>query len=62
MTREDIKVIFGNISELAVFSDNFSERIEEALGSVLGGSGGEDHVGKLFLEVVSSASHGFISA
>lgn len=52
MTREDTKIIFGNISELALFSDVLGERLEEALGSVLDGGTGEDHVGSLFLEIV----------
>lgn len=53
MTREDIRIIFNNVAELAVFSDKFTEQIEEALGSVLEGGSGEDHVGALFLESVS---------
>ena len=56
MTKEDVKVFFGNIAELPLFSDNLSERMEEALGSVLEGGEGEDHVGRLFLDVVSIAS------
>lgn len=52
MTREDTKIIFGNVAELAVFSDTLSDRLEEALASVLEGGQGEDFVGKLFLEVV----------
>lgn len=60
MTREDIKIIFGNITELAVFSDELCMRIETALGSVLEGGTGEDCIGALFLNIVrrpSSASH-----
>ena len=53
MTREDTKVIFGNIAELAVFSDAFTERLEEALGAVLEEGQRQDHVGELFLEIVS---------
>lgn len=52
MTREDARIIFSNISELAIFSDTFGDRLEEALGSVLTGGVGEDHVGALFLELV----------
>jgi hypothetical protein len=52
MTREDTKIIFGNIAELAMFSDMFVERLEEALGSVLDGGTGDDNVGSLFLEIV----------
>lgn len=54
MTREDAKIIFNNVTEIAVFSDRFTSRLEEALGDVLDGGHGEDHVGALFLEVVSS--------
>ena len=52
MTKEDAKIIFHNIVDLAPFSDLFSERLEEALGSVLEGGAGEDWVGALFLEMV----------
>ncbi|KAI0941508.1 hypothetical protein AcW1_003383 [Taiwanofungus camphoratus] len=52
MTREDTRIIFNNIAELAVFSDTFTEQLEEALGSVLEGGTGEDHVGALFLEMI----------
>ena len=58
MTREDIRIIFNNVADLAMFSDSFTEQIEEALGSVLEGGSGEDHVGALFLETVCPcASH-----
>jgi dynamin-binding protein len=53
MSPEDIKVIFSNISELAVFSDTFCEQIEGALGSIIDGGQGDDRIGALFLEVVS---------
>jgi hypothetical protein len=52
MTREDTKIIFSNIAELALFSDMFVERLEQALGSVLDGGVGDDFVGALFLEIV----------
>ncbi|EMD32966.1 hypothetical protein CERSUDRAFT_57638 [Gelatoporia subvermispora B] len=52
MTREDVRIIFNNVAELAVFADGFSEKLEEALGGVLEGGSGEDHVGTLFLEVI----------
>ena len=52
MTKEDAKIIFNNVADLALFSDFFSERLEEALGSVLEGGTGEDSVGALFLEMV----------
>lgn len=53
MTKDDVRIIFGNIKELATFSDMFCERLQEALGDVLKGGTGEDQVGALFLEVVS---------
>ncbi|KIM76643.1 hypothetical protein PILCRDRAFT_77630 [Piloderma croceum F 1598] len=52
MTREDTKIIFSNVAELALFSDLFVERLEEALGSVLDGGIGDDHVGALFVEII----------
>ncbi|KZT72348.1 hypothetical protein DAEQUDRAFT_31980 [Daedalea quercina L-15889] len=52
MTRDDIRIIFNNVADLAVFSDSFTEQIEEALGSVLEGGSGEDRVGALFLETI----------
>ena len=57
MTREDTRIIFGNTAELAVFSDMFTERLEEALGNVLEEGHREDHVGELFLQVVRSFDH-----
>ncbi|TFK66039.1 hypothetical protein BDN72DRAFT_163537 [Pluteus cervinus] len=52
MTMEDTKVIFSNILEIAIFSDNFSVQIEEALGTLIDGGKGEDRVGALFLKVI----------
>ncbi|EJD08317.1 uncharacterized protein FOMMEDRAFT_144281 [Fomitiporia mediterranea MF3/22] len=52
MTKDDVRTIFGNITELAVFSDMFSERLQEALGDVLEDGKGEDWVGALFLEII----------
>ena len=52
MTVEDARIIFSNIGELATFSDMFSERLEKALGNILGGGIGEAYVGALFLEMV----------
>lgn len=53
MTRDDTRIIFSNIAELAIFADTLVERLEDALGSVLDGGTGDDHVGALFLELVS---------
>jgi len=52
MTKEDVKIIFNNVADLALFSDFFTERLEDALGSVLEGGAGQDYVGALFLEMV----------
>ena len=52
MTREDVRIIFGNISDLAEFADDFTTRLELALGSVLPDGEGEDAVGALFMETV----------
>ena len=52
MTKEDVKIIFNNVADLALFSDHFAERLEDALGSVLEGGIGQDCVGALFLEMV----------
>lgn len=53
MTRDDVRIIFGNIGDLAMFSDHFVDRLEEALGGALDGGSSEDRVGALFLEIVS---------
>ncbi|CAL1711626.1 unnamed protein product [Somion occarium] len=52
MTQDDVRIIFNNVAELAEFSGAFSERLEEALGNVLEGGNGDDHVGALFLEMI----------
>ena len=52
MTKEDVKIIFNNVVDLALFSDFFSEGLEEALGFVLEGGVGRDSVGSVFLEMV----------
>ncbi|KAG9312331.1 hypothetical protein JVU11DRAFT_7647 [Chiua virens] len=54
MTRDDVRIIFSNIGDLARFSDQFVDRLEEALGGALDGGNGEDRVGALFLEIISS--------
>ena len=56
MTREDTRIIFGNISDLAEFADDFVARLEIALGSVVPNGEGEDSVGALFIETVRSPS------
>ncbi|KAG6884083.1 hypothetical protein C0993_001564 [Termitomyces sp. T159_Od127] len=52
MTPEDVRIIFSNIGDLAQFSDQFCDLIEEALGSTLDGGVGEDRVGALFIEII----------
>jgi dynamin-binding protein len=54
MTPDDTRIIFGNIAEIAMFADAFSEQLEDALGSALDGGGAtdDDRVGALFLDVV----------
>ncbi|KAF5322011.1 hypothetical protein D9619_001613 [Psilocybe cf. subviscida] len=51
MTAEDVKMIFSNVAELAVFADMFSEELEGALGRVVDGGQGDDRVGELFLRI-----------
>jgi hypothetical protein len=56
MTRDDARIIFSNLPELAEFSDEFVLRLEAALGSVLPSGEGEDRVGALFIEMVRQQS------
>lgn len=53
MSARDVKIIFGNIEELAAFADELSDKIEAALGSIVPGGTGEDHIGELFCKLVS---------
>lgn len=53
MTKDDTKIIFGNVEELAVFSEVFCDKLEAALSGVIDPNGdGQDHVGDLFLNMV----------
>ncbi|KIO22630.1 hypothetical protein M407DRAFT_216184 [Tulasnella calospora MUT 4182] len=52
MPPKTSKIVFGNIDEIAVFADRFSEELEDALGDIILGGVGEDRVGKLFLEMI----------
>ena len=56
MSRDDARIIFSNIAELAEFADDFVSRLEIALGNVLASGEGEDRVGALFIEMVSRRS------
>lgn len=70
MGAEDVRVIFSNTEELAVFADAFAERIESSIGDAIlstpeGASlassstpqPSKDSIGALLLEVVSLAAH-----
>ena len=52
MSRDDARIIFSNVPELAEFADDFVARLEIALGNVLPSGEGEDRVGALFIEMV----------
>ena len=52
MTPEDAKIIFGNITELAILADTVTQQLEKALGAVVEGGQGQDAVGSLFLDIV----------
>ncbi|KAJ7672065.1 Dbl homology domain-containing protein, partial [Mycena rosella] len=50
MTSEDIKIIFGNIAELAELSDAFCEALERTIGSALDSADAtDDRIGELFM-------------
>ncbi|KAJ4471540.1 hypothetical protein J3R30DRAFT_1091686 [Lentinula aciculospora] len=51
MSTEDAKIIFNNIAELALFSDTFCDRLQDALGAMVEGGSGEDSVGALFRRI-----------
>lgn len=57
MTYEDTRVIFNNINELAEFSETFTGKLEDALGCALEGGSGDDCIGELFLDTVSTVFH-----
>lgn len=52
MTQDDVKILFSNIPELALFADFFSDQLQDALGDVLEGGSGTDCVGALFLRII----------
>ncbi|KIY74157.1 Dbl homology domain-containing protein [Cylindrobasidium torrendii FP15055 ss-10] len=45
MTAEDARIVFGNVNEIAAFSDHFCDAIEEAIE--------QDQIGALFLEAIT---------
>ena len=61
MTVPDAKIIFGNVAEIALFADELSFELEEALGSVLVGGEGDDKVGELFLKKVRASFLSFLA-
>ena len=59
MTPEDVRIVFNNTEEIAVFADAFAERIERAISNILDDQADSDleiqrrdTVGALFLDVV----------
>ena len=52
MSPDDAKIIFGNITELAILADTVTQQLEKALGAVVEGGQGQDAVGSLFLDIV----------
>lgn len=52
MTSEDVRIIFGNVEELAVFSDRFVMQLERAIGAAADSGSCDDRVGALFLDTV----------
>lgn len=52
MTKEDIRIIFGNITDLATFSESFAEHLQGALGEIFEEGKGDDRIGALFLKMV----------
>jgi dynamin-binding protein len=56
MTPEDTKIIFSNVVELLILSEALCQELEGALGSMLEGGAGQDHVGEVFFDFVSNSS------
>ncbi|KAI6145479.1 hypothetical protein BKA82DRAFT_995591 [Pisolithus tinctorius] len=54
MSREDVRHIFGNIEDLAVFADRFVGLLEKAIGGAIENGNSDDRVGTLFLEIIPS--------
>ena len=52
MTRDDVRMIFGNITDFAMFSETFFGYLRDAPGDVLEDEKGDDWVEVLFLEMV----------
>lgn len=57
MTKEDVKIVFGNIEDLAVFSESFCDKIEVALKGVLDHEGdGQETIADTFISIVRIVS------
>lgn len=56
MTPEDMKIIFSNVVDLLVLSEALCQELEGALGSILEGGVGQDRVGEVFFDFVSTSS------
>ena len=52
MKTKDVNLVFSNIQNLASFSDEFLDQLESAMGELIEGNVGEDHIGRLFLDSV----------
>ncbi|KAJ3559193.1 hypothetical protein NP233_g11329 [Leucocoprinus birnbaumii] len=52
ITRDDIKLIFGNITEIATFSESLCEALEMNLGDLLNSGQSEANVGALLLSII----------
>ncbi|KAI1785939.1 hypothetical protein LXA43DRAFT_99031 [Ganoderma leucocontextum] len=52
MKTKDVNIVFGNIEELAAFSERFLDQLESALGKLIEDSDGEDYVGRFFLDFI----------
>lgn len=59
ITRDDIKLIFGNITEIATFSESLCEALEMNLGDLLNSGQSEANVGALLLSIVSENENDF---
>jgi len=62
MTEDDVRMIFRNIEQLAIFADGFADEIETAFGAEIPGGIGADRVGELFVKRVSSVFFSFVDA
>ncbi|KAI6046273.1 hypothetical protein EDC04DRAFT_2864786 [Pisolithus marmoratus] len=54
MSQQDVRHIFGNIEDLAVFADRFVGLLEKAIGGAIDNGNSDDRVGALFLEIIPS--------